>query len=480
MLYDNAQLLGLYARAYEHTESELLRLTALRTAHYLRAEMQAPRGGFYSAQDAEVDGVEGASYSWTKEEIESVLGVDDAEFFFELYTLVPMPKAPYGHEQPAGGVLRVRKDLAEMDDPLLTQALQLQEPSRRKLFAVREKRDQPARDEKIVIADNALTIIAFSQAGQSLDDPSLSKTAEKAANWIWKKAFDSKTGELKHLVYKGQLGGPGFLDDYALLGQAFMSLYHNSGKKRWYSRAQKLTDSMLKRFARPDGVLLASWDSVDLVVAPPEQGDSVKPSGQSSAIALLLDLAVATGEQAYAMAAYRALLPLYTNITANPASWGSMLVGLSQPKTLSALQLAANSDSTLNRPASLDSAAYVHARASWSTRAGAPELAMTIKIDHGYHINANPASESFLIATELIVAGQPDIAVEYPQSQTFKAAFAPQGIDVFQGRIILKAKLPKPDSAKHPDLSLRVQACNEKVCLAPATIAVPANDKNPR
>ena len=473
MLYDNAQLLGLYARAFELTESELLRQTALRTAHYLSEEMQAPGGGFYSAQDAEVDGVEGASYSWTRTEIESILGADDAELFFAVYTLIPMPKAPYGHQQPAGGVLRVRHDLGEIDDRKLAKALMMQEPSRYKLLTLRQKREQPARDEKIVIADNALAIIAFAQAGQSLNDPSLTKIAENAANWIWKKAYDSKTGELKHLVYKGQPGGPGFLDDYALLGQAFMSLYHHGGEKRWHSRAQKLTDAMLKRFARPDGVLTTSWDSIDLVVTPPEQGDSVKPSGQSSAIALLLDLAVSTGEQRYAIAAYRAILPLYAKISANPVGWGSLLVGISHSKSLEMLQLAANSNATLNRPPSLDSAAYVHARAFWSTQAEATELTVTINIDRGYHINANPASEPFLIATQLFVTGQADIEVEYPQSQTFKAAFAPQAIDVFQGRIILKAKLPISDSGNHPDLDLRVQACNEKVCLAPTTIAVP-------
>jgi len=389
-----------------------------------------------------------------------------------------MPKAPFGHQQPDGGVLRLRNDLDESNRQKMADRLQSLELSLNRLLAVRQKRAQPARDEKIVISDNALTIIGFSQAGKALKQPGLTKTAERTANWIWKKAFDPKTGELKHLLFQGKAGGPGFLDDYALLGQAFMSLYKNRGKKRWRSRAQQVSDAMLNRFARPDGRLTASWDSIDLVVAPPAQGDSVKPSGQSAAIALLLDLAVSTGEKQYANAAYRAILPLYAKINANPAGWGSLLAGISEPKALEALQLAANSNSTATpyRPASLDSSAYVHARAQ---RTDAAQLILTVKIDQGYHINANPASEPFLVATQVLVDGQADIEVKYPASQVFKAKFAPEGIAVYQDRIILKAKLPTLETASHPQIGLRVQACNDEVCLAPVTIAVPVGGPKP-
>jgi uncharacterized protein YyaL (SSP411 family) len=343
-------------------------------------------------------------------------------------------------------------------------------------LAVRQKRAQPARDEKIVIADNALTIIGFSQAGKALNEPSLTKTAERTANWIWKNVFDSKSGELKHLIYQDRVGGAGFLDDYALLGQAFLSLYHSTGKKRWRSRARQLTNAMLQRFARPDGQLASSWDSIDLVIAPTGQGDSTKPSGQSSAIALLLDLTVSTGEKQYANAAYRAILPLYSKINANPAGWGSLLAGISEPKALRALQLAANSTATPYRAASLDSSAYAHARAQ---RTDAAELILTVKIDQGYHINANPASEPFLVATQVLVDGQADIEVEYPASRVFKAKFAPEGIAVYQDRIILKAKLPTSDPESHPQISLRVQACNDEICLAPVTIAAPVGGPKP-
>jgi len=472
MLYDNAQLLGVYAKAYEATGGEMLRQAALSTAHYLRTEMQAPGGGFYSAQDAEVDGVEGASYVWTRKEIDTVLGAAEARQFFGHYELVSMPSAPFGHQQPTGGALRLKIDKTSSDDKLTTAAIQTLESSRDKLLAVRQKRKQVARDEKIVMADNALTIIGFTQAGQSLQQPDLSKTAQKTANWIWKNAFDSKSGELLHQIFQDKAGGPGFLDDYALVGQAFMGLYHSTGKKRWRSRAQKLTDAMLDRFARPDGMLVSSWDNIDLVVSPPEQGDSVKPSGQSAAISLLLQVSAATGEQRYAIAAYQAILPLYTRVNGNPSAWGTLLVGLSNVNQYAALETASKSELPQFKGPMLDSSDYVHVRGYWSKMPDALELTLTIKVDAGYHINANPASDPLLIPTQLILAGHPELTVAYPPLKTFNATFAPQGIDVYEGRITLKTQLPKTEATVQPPASLRVQACNHEVCFAPSTIPV--------
>jgi len=480
MLYDNAQLLGLYAQAYEITDSEVLRQAALRTAHYLRSEMQAPAGGFYSAQDAEVDHVEGASYCWTRSEIESVLGVSDAGAFFQLYALAPMPDAPFGHQQPQGGVLRLKKGTAvdPANDEQLAATIKMLGPSRDKLLAVRQERKQPARDEKIVIADNALAIIGFAQAGRSFGEPELTQTATRTADWIWKNAFDSKSGELKHLVFQGQPGGQGFLDDYALYGQALIALYDVTENKRWRSRAQRVADAMLERFARPDGALISSWDTTDLLIAPPEQGDSVKPSGQSAAIALLLDLSTSTRQKAYAVNAYKALLPLYSGVNAYPSGWGTLLTALSDPRSFVALEAVAKSNKAASdrivRMGRLpDSADYVHARGYWVDLQQGADLIVTIKIDAGYHINANPASEPLLVPTQVLLDGKVVEKVDYPQAQLFKAPFAPEGIDVYEGRIIMKAQQTEVKMSRLPAVSLRVQACNDEVCLAPATIVVP-------
>ena len=475
MLYDNAQLLGLYAQAWAITKSPLMRQVAQRTAHYLRTRMQAPGGAFYSAQDAEVDGVEGASYAWTREQIESVLGAADARRFFALYTLTPMPEANFGHQQPAGGVLRLESSVARnlARDRQLAAAINALSALREKLYAVRQARAQPARDEKIVIADNALAIIAFAQAGQALGESALGETAERAANWLWQHAFNPKSGELRHQFFQGHAGNHGFLDDYALLGQAFMSLYRLSNDERWQSYAQQVVDAMLQRFTRADGALATSWDSADLLLALPPQGDSSKPSGTSAAIAILLELAASTDDPRYATAAYKALGPLYSMVGAHPSGWGALMSALAEPELLATLESIAHTDALGISDKLLSSDQFVHASGQWAAVKEGVDIIVKVNTDAGYHINANPASDAYLVATQLLLDGHPEVKVEYPQAQTFKAAFVPQGIDVYQGRITLQAHLPQHAELLLPAVSLRVQACNEELCLAPATIDVP-------
>lgn len=480
MLYDNVQLLGLYAHAYAITKKPLFRQVAQRTARYLTAEMQAPGGGFYSAQDAEVDGSEGASYIWTRQQIEAVLGAADTQRFLTLYQLVPMPPAPAGHKQPEGDVLRLQRDRAQKlaQKNQLASAIEALRPMRDRLLAARQKRRQPARDEKIVTATNALAIIGFAQAGHWLRDPALTRTALHTANWVWSHAFDPASGELKHQFFAGRPGGAGFLDDYALLGQAFLTLHRQTGDTAWLVRARRIADAMLKRFSRSDGRFVETSDQTDLLLAPPAEGDPVQPSGQSSAIVLLLELSVATGEQRYAAAARRELESLSAQIAADPFNWGALLGPLNQPQLLAALEKApAAKAASATSPGLPDSADHVRAQAHLVPAGTGTDLIVSIEIEPGYHINANPASDPNLIPTQFMLPGHPELKVDYPAGQVFKAPFAPQGIMVYEGRITLRARLPKGSTQLPPAASLRVQACNDQVCLAPASVAVPVKGK---
>ncbi|BBP04392.1 hypothetical protein TPL01_21290 [Sulfuriferula plumbiphila] len=476
MLYDNAQLLDLYAHAYAITKKPLFRQLALRTAHYLTAEMQAPGGGFYSAQDAEVDGSEGASYVWTRQQIEAVLGAADARRFLALYQLVPMPPGLAGHRQPDGGVLRLDRDRANKlaNRNLLAPAIAALRPLRDRLLAARQKRPQPARDEKIVTATNALAITGFAQAGHWLHEPALTRTALRTANWVWRHAFDPASGELKHQFFAGRPGDAGFLDDYALLGQAFLTLHRQTGDAVWLARARRIADVMLQRFSRSDGRFAETWDQAGLLVTPPAEGDQVQPSGQSSAIVLVLELSIATGESRYAAAARRGLTPLSAQIAAAPSRWGALLAALSRPQLLAALEQAPPAeDARPTSPGLPNSADHVRAQAHLvSARTGA-DLIVTIEIEPGYHINANPASDLKLIPTQFLLSGHAELQVDYPAARIFKAPFAPQGIAVYEGRITLRGHLPNKPMPLPSAASLRIQACNDQVCLAPATVAVP-------
>lgn len=241
-------------------------------------------------------------------------------------------------------------------------------------------------------------------------------------------------------------------------------------------RARQVADAMLQRFAQPDGALSGSWDTTDLLVAPPPEGDSVKPSGQSAAIALLLELAESTHEVRYATAARRALTHISSLVGGHPAGWGTLMVALSNPGLRAALDGGTDDNALASAGTLPDSADHVSAEGHWAPSKQGVDIVLKISIDDGYHINANPASDSYLIATQLLIDGQASVKVNYPASQTFKAPFAPRGIAVYQGSITLQAHLPQALAAHPPVVGLRVQACNDKVCLAPATITVPISN----
>ena len=483
MLYDNAQLLGLYALAYAHTGHPLFQQVARRTADYLMTEMHDPEGGFYSAQDAEVGGAEGASYLWTRQQIDAVLGAADAKRFLTLYTLIPMPRSPPGHMQPAGSVLRLSRDRAQTiaDERRLAAAIDAMQPLRTRLLAERGRRDQPARDEKIVVADNALTILGFLQAGAALGDATLTATALDTARWLWSHACEPHTGEPRHQFFQGHAGAAGFLDDYALLGQAFLALHAVTGDADWRTRAQQLADAILKRFQQPNGALSTAANAPDLLVAPPVEGDSTQPSGQSAAIALLLGLSISSSVDGarYATAARSALGTLSAQIAAQPFGWGALLAWLGEPPLRAALDHARPAPSTAPAVGLPSSADHVRATATLVQQPGENiDVRVVVDVDAGYHLNANPASDRDLIPTELTVPGMQGAAVTYPPAQTLATTFAPQGLAVYTGHLELHAQLPPADFTP-THVELRVQACDEASCMAPATLSVPITPAAP-
>ena len=220
MLYDNAQIIGLYADYYAITSQPLARDMAIDLAGYLARRMTASGGGFYTAEDADIEGKEGASYLWTRTEITEVLGLADADRFFGLYELTPLPNEPNGP-----GVLRIRRDqIASGERTSLHDRVADLAPLRTKLLEVRDHRPQPTRDDKIVVALNGLAIAGLAHAGRALDEPEWIASASRSGEFLWRHAFDETSGRLRHHLFQGEAAGEGFLDDYALLGLAYLAL----------------------------------------------------------------------------------------------------------------------------------------------------------------------------------------------------------------------------------------------------------------
>jgi uncharacterized protein YyaL (SSP411 family) len=460
MLYDNAQLVGLYADYYALTRQPLARAMAVDIAGYLARRMTAPGGGFYTAEDADIEGKEGETYLWMRAEITDALGPADADRFFGLYALTPPPREPNGP-----GVLRSRRDQTASDEDRANLPRRVAElaPLRAKLLAIRDKRQQPARDDKVVVALNGLAIADLAHAGKILDEPEWIVSARRAGEFVWQRAFDAKSGRLSHHLFLNQAVGEGFLDDYAMLGLGFLALEEATGEPVWRTRAEALASTMLDRFVKPDGLVVTSTADTNLILPAIDLDDHEMASGTSAAYELLAELG--KSEPRYAEAATRILARMADKIQPAPTAWASLVA--------SAAVHAQPGDA---KPGlALDSAAHVKASAHGASHTDHDEIAVTLIIDPSYHVNANPASADYLIPTIVTISGATSAKIAYPDGQIFKPKFSPEGISVYEGKVTIKAELPKGSlaSAASAPLQIEVQACTDQLCLPPATLSVP-------
>jgi uncharacterized protein len=466
MLYDNAQLLAIYVQAYETTQNALYKRVATDLSDYLVREMLAPAGGFYSAQDAEVNGEEGASYVWTREEIAAALGADQTKRFFEVYDLTLMARPSNASlEQP--GVLRVRTGLLQKSGDEVVGMLNAVAPLRATLLAARNRRPQPLRDDKIVIGINGLAIDAFVRSGQVLGRPRDLDAAKRTAERLWTLAYSPKTSRLKHEIFRGRAQTDAYLDDYVLLGRSFLSLYDVTKNPVWKDRAVALAEATSRHFLHENGRLSTSPNEKQLLIVPQDHGDDVYGSGTSAAIDLLLRVGSATGTPRYTSLADRILRYVGGGVEEHPDSWGTLVAAVSNHQMMSAS--GEPSARNLAMPRTAD---RVRVTATTLATDDHDEIVTTLKVDPGWHVNANPASFDYLIPTTVSFEGLSATRVVYPQTVRIKPKFAPDGLDVYEGVTKIVAIFPR--GALKPAGSIRgtltVQACSDEVCLPPAKI----------
>jgi len=277
--------------------------------------------------------------------------------------------------------------------------------------------------------------------------------AQKAAERIWALAYDQNTGVLKHEIYRDRVQTSGFLQDYASLGMAFMSLVDATGAGIWRDRAALLANSILDRFVRADGSFSTTPDEKDLLIPIADDGDAETASGTSMAIDLLLRL--------------------------HEASWAAAVATLNRHQLPSARDgaTAANSPPAPSAPGGIRvpvTADHVRVTASALSAPDGDQVLVTIRVDDKFHINANPASFDFLIPTSVEFKGVTPAKIEYPKPIRFTAEFAPDGLDVYEGSIAVVAKFPKGSlqGIKSVQGVVTAQACTNQICLPPSTLPI--------
>jgi uncharacterized protein YyaL (SSP411 family) len=321
MLYDNAQLLTVYAHAAVVTGNDRYRHVAMRVAGWMLREMQQPEGGFSSSQDADSDGVEGAFFVWSWEELTSIVGETVAE---------ALGATPEGNWEGAN-VLWFPRPIAEVaaangiDEATLGVEV---ERGLDELLEHRDKRTHPPSDDKVVTAWNGLAIEGLAIAGAALGEPSLLDAAERCASFIWDNLRDAD-GRLLRTWRDNSARVPGFADDHGSLGIGLCALYERTGETPWLLRAQELGEALITLFASGDGAFhQVGSDAEMLVVRKLDLLDEPTPSGNSSAAGLLLRLSHYTGDGRYDGHADRALQRVEPILERAPTAAGSALRAL--------------------------------------------------------------------------------------------------------------------------------------------------------
>jgi uncharacterized protein len=302
MLTDNAQLLGVYARAYAVTGDALYAQVARETGDYLLREMRGTEGGFFAATDADSEGEEGKYFCWDPSQIRDVLGTGkDAENFLEWYSV--KEEGNFLEEstgRPTGlSVLHLSKKISS--SPGAEERLR---PLRLRLLDARAKRIPPALDDKRVAGWNALAVSGFAVAARALDEPRYLEAARVGARFLLN-VTRLPGGVLARTWKDGEAKIPAFLEDEAFLALALLDLADAEGPGAagiWHEEAKAAVESLRARFRRRDGpgFRFSGEGNETLLSNGRDLFDKAVPSGSGAAARALARLALATGDRALA------------------------------------------------------------------------------------------------------------------------------------------------------------------------------------
>ena len=349
MLYDNAQLVVAYLEAYQATKKPFYREIAAETLDYVLREMyDADKGGFYSAQDADSEGVEGKFFVWSLDEVERILGRENAEVFCEYYDITGSGNFEGEnilHIQTPLDIFakKLRRDEAELEEILLN--------AKRELFEVREGRIKPGLDDKVLTSWNGIMIRGMAFGYQLLNDGRYLEAAEKSANFILTE-LSQPDGLLLRTYRAGKSHLNAYLEDYSYLSAGLIALYEASFNPRWLREAARLAEVMIEQFwdALSSGFFFTGKSHESLIVQSKSAYDSATPSGTAMAVHSLLRLAKHLDRADFHEKAVQALSLYYHQMENAPSGSGQLLCELefllSTPKEI-AIVGETNADDTM-------------------------------------------------------------------------------------------------------------------------------------
>ncbi len=318
MLYDNALLAAAYLECFQASKIPLMKRAAEEIFDYVLRDMTSPEGGFYSAEDADSEGVEGKFYVWTPEEVKKVLGEERGGEFCLVYDITEKGNFE-GKNIP---------NLIEASEELLESAARY-DHFRKLLFQARNKRVHPHKDDKILTSWNGMMIAALAMGGRFLNNSRYTNAAVKAYNFIIDH-LQREDGRLLARYRDGHSGIPGYADDYAFLIWACLELFETTGRVEYLKKAIELHEGLMEYFWDKEngGLFLYGRDGEQLISRPKEIYDGAVPSANSQMVLNLMKLSSILGEPEYARRADEILSAFSSKINGSPRGCCHSLSGI--------------------------------------------------------------------------------------------------------------------------------------------------------
>jgi len=334
MLYDQAMLAMAYIEAYQATGKKELRETAKKIFTYVLRDMTDSKGGFYSAEDADSEGVEGKFYVWTEDEIRKVLKGEEADLIINVYNIDKTGnfRDEASVENTGANILHLEKTLTEVAFKNKTSVDELKErveAARQKLFTARNKRIHPHKDDKILTDWNGLMIAALAKGAQVCNEPEYADAAKRAADFILTD-MRRPDGRILHRYRDGHAAILANVDDYAFLIWGLLELYETVFDVHYLQTALNLNSEMIRYFwdEQNGGFYFTADDAEELIVRQKDIYDGAIPSGNSVAVLNLFRLARITANSDLEDKANKIMLAFSKDVKSVPSGYTQMMVGL--------------------------------------------------------------------------------------------------------------------------------------------------------
>ncbi len=451
MLYNQAQLSLVYTRAYALTRKPLYKRISKQTLNYTLAEMQNTDGGFFSATDADSQGQEGLFFVWSIDELNTVFNQQELAQFRQWFDLSSNTDFEGNH------IIRFKdiNNFNPKDDKAINALLT-------KLYQIRNKRMPPLTDNKILLSWNALMVRSLLEAGAVFNEEKYTQLGINLAHYLH--TYFNKNNQLYRVLINSKLGTLALFEDYAYLSSAYLSVFDQTNDKKWLDRVVSLVHIMNEKFWDKQYYGFNISNNTDYLNANQKEGfDGAMPSTNAMVYEVLTKLNNRINTSNFKQQAIQLLAAFATQINQNPSAYASFILGINNQLNGELASVQTIYDGRIR----VHSGFYNN------------QLLINLELQPLWHINSNQPLQDTLIATKIVNIDTDYWHVNhitYPQGKLVNLGFSKEKISIYKGKIQIKVALTNNTKQyRPPTLQLTLQACSDKVCLAPETLSIQPN-----